>query len=232
MNVADDQATAERTIFTRVSGMLDPPYVDRKPVAGTRHPLREAARAPVNPRRGKRHAVVRANRARQPVLAKQPVEDRAHAVAFRREEAVARQEIAGVLVGDRQGVAIDPIASSEVALEVGGPKIIRLRRDRGNHAGMQVVASAPPFLHEPAASQKIPGGADRGPVHGGMPRPEPGHEVGGAPTRMLPTGCADQGRDLVGDAVRAMMRRSAPDPGGRAGPHPRSARAICSRPSD
>src|SRR5262249_37412740 len=58
-------------------------------------------REPMNPGGREGHPIVRANRAWQPMLAKQPVEDRTHAVAFRREQAVAGQEIAGVVVGHR-----------------------------------------------------------------------------------------------------------------------------------
>src|SRR5437667_5366 len=40
------------------------------------------------------------------VLAKEPVEDPAYTVGFGREQAVARQEVAGMQVGNRQRVAV------------------------------------------------------------------------------------------------------------------------------
>ena len=43
---------------------------------------------------------------------------------------MTRQQEARVLIGDRERIAIDPIAGAEVAFEVGRPEIIRLRRDR------------------------------------------------------------------------------------------------------
>lgn len=51
---------------------------------------------------------------------------------------MTRQEIAGVLVGDRQRVAIDPVARAEVPLEVGRPEIVGQQnpRLRANDRGM------------------------------------------------------------------------------------------------
>jgi hypothetical protein len=88
------------------------------------HPPHIELREAVNPGRGEGHPIVRANRARQPVFAKQPIEDRTHTLALGGEQAVARQEIARVLVGDRQRVAVDPVAGPEVPLEVGRPEIV------------------------------------------------------------------------------------------------------------
>ena len=129
-----------------------------------------------------------------------------------REQAVAGQEVAGVLVGDREGIAVDPIAGPEVALEVGGPEVVGLRRRGGNDPGVLIVAPAAPFLDEPAARQEVPGGTAGGPVQSGPPRPEPRQELGGAPARMLPPGRVDHRCHLLGDAVRALVRRAAPIP--------------------
>src|SRR5262245_8979113 len=64
-------------------------------------------REPVDAAGGEGHPVVGANGAGQPVLPGQPLEDRAHAVASRREQAVAGQKISGVLVGNRRRVAVE-----------------------------------------------------------------------------------------------------------------------------
>src|SRR5207237_9201684 len=112
-------------------------------------------RQPVNAVRGEGDPVVGANRARQPILAKQAIEDRAHPVSFRREQAVAREEIAGVLVGDRQRITVDPVARAEVPFEVRRPEIVGLRRGRRDDAGMLVVPPAPPLPHQPGLSQHI-----------------------------------------------------------------------------
>jgi hypothetical protein len=166
-------------------------------------------RQAVDPSRGEGHAVVGADGAGQAILSEQSVEDGAHAVAFRGEQAVAGEEVAGVLVGDGERVAIDAVAGPEVPLEVRGPEIVRLRRDRRDHAGVLRVAPAPAFLDEAAAGQEIAGGADGGPVQGRLPRSQPGQELGGAPARMLAARRADHRRDGRGDAVRALMGRAA-----------------------
>jgi hypothetical protein len=67
-------------------------------------------------------------------------------MALRGEQAVTGQEVAGVLVGDRQGIAVDAVARAEVALEVSGPEIVGLRGRRRDDAGMLVVAPAAPLL--------------------------------------------------------------------------------------
>ena len=59
------------------------------------------------------------------------------ALALGREQAVAAEQVARVLVGDRQRIAVDPIAGAELALEVRGPEIIGLRRGRRHDAGMR-----------------------------------------------------------------------------------------------
>jgi hypothetical protein len=64
----------------------------------------------MNPGGGEGHAVVGADRAWQAILAKEAIEDGAHALALGGEQAVARQEVAGVLIGDRQRIAVDPVA--------------------------------------------------------------------------------------------------------------------------
>jgi hypothetical protein len=123
---------------------------------------------------------------------------------------VTRQEVAGVLVGDRQRVAIDAVAGPEVPLEVGGPEIVGLRGGRRDDAGVLVVTSAPALLHQTPANEQLPGGADGGPVQGRLPRPQPGQELGGPPARMLSARGADHGGDIRRDAVGALVRRAAP----------------------
>src|SRR5438309_3550308 len=75
---------------------------------------------------------------------------------------------------------------------------------------MLVVPPAPSLLHQPAPRQEIARGADCGPDHGRISGPQPGHELGRAPTRMLAPGGADYGRDFLRDPVRTMVRRPAP----------------------
>src|SRR5436853_579990 len=65
-----------------------------------------------------------------------PVEDRAHAGALGREPAVAREQVAGGLVGDREWIAVDDIASPKVAFEVRRPQIIESDGLDRHHPGM------------------------------------------------------------------------------------------------
>ena len=49
-----------------------------------------------------RRGLVKKRRPGQPILAKEPIEDGADALALRGKQTMARQEIARVLIGDRQ----------------------------------------------------------------------------------------------------------------------------------
>ena len=113
---------------------------------------------------GEWHAIVGPNGPREPILVKEAIEDGADPDALGRAQALARQQIAGMLVGHGQRVAVDAISRPKVALEVGGPQIIRLSRGRGHHAGMRVGAATAALLHQPAARQQVAGGADRRPL--------------------------------------------------------------------
>jgi hypothetical protein len=119
---------------------------------------------------------------------------------------VARQEIARVLVGDRQWVAVDPIARAEVALEVGGPEIIRVGGRRRDHAGMLIAPPAAALLDQSPSGQEIAGGADGRPRDARAPRLEPREEFGRPPARMVPARCTNHRRDVSRDAVPAAMR--------------------------
>lgn len=127
-----------RAVLLRRGGpnslMLDaetqPPHVE----------LREAMETAAR----KRHPVIRPNGAWQPIVAKEPIEDRAGSVAVDRQQSVAREEIPTMEVRDRQGVAIDAVARAELPLEVGGPQIIRGLSRRRDDTRMAVrPASAP-----------------------------------------------------------------------------------------
>jgi len=80
----------------------------------------------VNPSCRERYAVVCPDRAREPMLTEQPIEDRAYSVALRRQEPMAGQQVARVLVRNRQRVAVDPVAGSKMPFEVRRPEIVRL----------------------------------------------------------------------------------------------------------
>ena len=71
---------------------------------------------------------------------------------------MARQQAAAVQVRDGERVAPDPIPGSEVALDVGRPKIIRLCGHRWPPRVL-VVTSPPPHLLQPLPRQQVAGRA-------------------------------------------------------------------------
>jgi hypothetical protein len=140
---------------------------------------------------------------------KQTVEDRAHAEALRREQAVAREKESRVLVGHGERVTVHAIAGAKVALEVRGPEIIGLGGLDRHDAGMLVVVSPAAFLHQPLARQEVSCRADGRETDSRMARAEPVQELVRPPARVPPTGVADQRRHRLGDFVRAPPRRPA-----------------------
>ncbi len=171
---------------------------------------------PVQRGGGKRHAVIGPHGPRQPVFAEQPIEDGPHAGAPRREQAVAGQQVAGVLVGHGERVAIDPITGAELPLEVGRPQVIGRVRDRRHDTGVLRGAAATPFLHEAMPRQQITGRADGRPRDTRVPRLEPLQQFLRAPVGMLLPCGEEELRHRRGDLVRAGMRRSTPVVQGRA----------------
>src|SRR5919109_322994 len=148
--------------------------------------------------------------ARQSVLAKEPIEDGLDAVALGGEQTVARQEIPGVLVGDRQRVAVDRVPRAEVTFEVGGPEIVGLSGQGRDDAGMLPLPSPAPLLDQSATGQKIARGADGRPLRTRVARLKPGEELGRPPARMLATHGTDHRGDVSSDTVGAVMRRPTP----------------------
>ena len=155
------------------------------------------------------HAVVGADRPRQPVRAEQAFEDRADPVALRRQQPLTPQQVARVLIGDGQRVAVDPIPRPELPFEVRRPQIIRLRGGGRHDTWMRVHASPPPFFHQALARQEIPRGADGRPRPTRMPRFEPIQKLFGPPGGMLAPRVANQMRGLFRDAMGTLMRRTA-----------------------
>src|SRR5256885_6421214 len=164
---------------------------------------------PVDAGGGEGHAVIGANGAGQPVLPKEPIENGVDAVALGGKHAVARQKIAGVLIGDREWVAINRVPRTEVALEVRRPEIVGLRGHDRDDAGMLPLPPAAALFHQAAAGQKISGRAHGGPVQRRLPRPQPGQEFGGAPARMLAPGPTNHPPDGAPGAMRATGRAAA-----------------------
>ena len=113
--------------------------------------LREAMQAGVR----ERNAVVGADRQRQPVFAERAFKASARPGHAHRSQGVHANQVTGVLVGDRERVAVDPVPRLEVSFEVRSPEIIRRLRDRSHGAGMLMRAAAPSLLHQTFPAQEI-----------------------------------------------------------------------------
>ena len=120
------------------------------------------------------------------------------------------EQVARVLVGDRQRIAIDAIAGPEVALEVRGPEVIRPCRRRGHDPGVGVVTPASTLLDQPPAGQEVAGRARGRDLQLGVSPLQPEQDLVGAPARMLPPPGADRRRDVARNPMRAMGRGPAP----------------------
>jgi hypothetical protein len=162
----------------------------------------------VDRERRERHAVVGANRERQPVLAEHPFEDRPRRRRLGREQAMALEQEARVLVGDRERKAVDAVPSAELSLEVGRPQVVRRRRRDRHDARMLPLTTSSPVSHEPAAREQVSRRARRRPVLDlGMPAAQDVEQLPRAPVRVQPAELAQQlcqhGADLRRAGVRA-----------------------------
>ena len=79
---------------------------------------------------GERDAVVRPNGLGQAVVLKGSLEDGEGVAFLRRGEGVAGEQVAAREIGDRQRVAVPPVAEHEFALVVGAPRHPREARQR------------------------------------------------------------------------------------------------------
>ena len=113
-------------------------------------------------------------------------------------------------VGDRERVAVLPVAGAELALEVCRLQVVRRMRRRGDDAGMGRVVAAAARLHEAPALEQVARGAHGGPVNPRVPRPQPVEQLLQAPVARLPARRAEEFGDGVVDAVRAVVRGPAP----------------------
>jgi hypothetical protein len=177
------------------------------------HPPDVELRQPMDTTRREGHAVVSADRPREAELAEGVLEDRASAAALDRPQAAAGEQVAGVLVADRQGVAPHAVARGELALEIGGPEIVRGVGGRWHHAGVLMRPAAPALLDQACSDEEVPRRAHRGPrLRGdlGIPRREPVEQLAGAPIRMRAPRPAQQIGDRWRDAVRTVVGGMAP----------------------
>ena len=121
---------------------------------------------------------------------------------------MAREEVACVLIGDGERIAIHAVAGAKLAREVRRPQIVRLARRDRHHAGVAVWPPTRTFVDKSAAREQIGDGAGGRPV---------------ADARMPRRLHARRGCDADSDAGCDY------GPGVRAVPPRRTARATCTR---
>jgi len=114
-----------------------------------------------------------------------------------------------VLVGDRERIAVHPVAGPEVALEVRGPQVVGRVRHRRHHAWMVVWPAAPALLHQTPTRQEVARGAGGGPVDVRGSARQPLQEHARPPARVRLARRADLLRHVRGNAVWAVVRRAA-----------------------
>lgn len=71
--------------------------------------------------RGERHAVVGADRVRKAVVPERALEHGLCHEGLGREQPLTGQQVARVLIGDRERIAIHAIPRAELPFEIGGP---------------------------------------------------------------------------------------------------------------
>ncbi len=126
-------------------------------------------------------------------------------------QAVAGEQVARMLVGDRQRIAVDPAAGPELALEARGPEIIGLGRVRRHDAGMHGSASTPALRDESLAHEQVADGADGRPDRDApVARSEVLQQLLGAPLRVGASGRAEPLGERGGNAMGAMIRSGTP----------------------
>lgn len=118
------------------------------------HPPDVQVREPAECSGQERRPIVRADRAREPVLAERAREDRPRLFALHGREAMARQQEAGVLVRDRDRIAVEVVRRFERPFEVGGPQIVRHRRHRIDDTWMGTRRALPLRLYEALALEE------------------------------------------------------------------------------
>src|SRR5271167_2577981 len=156
--------------------------------------------------RGKRGAVVAADRARQTQLVEGLVDHRLHRLDRLRNNTAFDQK-AAVGVGDRQRIAALPVGSAEPALEVDAPKVIWLVH-RQKRLGQRHRSPAPTArLAQPLAPQQIANRRGRRPKPFRIAPLQYRAQLLGAPERPLAPQRHDRRGDLLGHRHAMPVRR-------------------------
>src|SRR6185295_16864340 len=92
------------------------------------HPPGRQAREAREPARGKRGAVIRAQRPGQAIRAKRPLEDGARVGQVDAAQDLAGERVATRRVRDRERLTALPVARAPPALEIGAPELVGPRQ--------------------------------------------------------------------------------------------------------
>jgi hypothetical protein len=124
---------------------------------------------------------------------------------------VTSEQKSRVLVCDGEGIAVAAVTGLELSLEVGGPEIIGSFGRGCNDSRVLMRTTPTPPHHQPTARKEICGRAGRRPFrHAGVPSGQNTQKLSCSPKRVLPTEIAYELRELAVNAIRTMVRGSAP----------------------
>jgi hypothetical protein len=171
------------------------------------------------------------DRARQAILAKDPLEPGPRGHRLRGEQALTGEQRAGVLIGEGERKAVDPIARANPAFEVRGPKVIGGGRRRRDHPRM-LMGPPPAALDQAPPGQEIRRGTGSGqPVTPGCRVARNAKQPARAPEGALAPQSAEELGDVRVDPLRTVVRRPTAIVQSAVSP-PRTAPAIGNRPAD
>jgi hypothetical protein len=128
-------------------------------------------------------------------------------------EAPTGEEVAGVLVADRERIAPHPVLGGELPFELRRPEIVGGGGVRGHDAGMLMGPPPAAPLDQALPGEQIADGAHGGPGGVGdlgMPRGQPVEQLARTPVRMGSPRLAQEVGEFLANAMRAVLRRMAP----------------------
>src|ERR1700674_4036339 len=157
-----------------------------RPYPELEEPPRELAQS-TERNTGERDTIVSADRVRQSILTEHRLEAGAGAAALRPIQTLATEQIATVVVADRQRIAALSVAEPELALEVGAPDIIRFAY-RGKRLRVRRHLGTAPTTrnHQAMPLQNLAHRAYRRPAYRIVFTTQPRAQRHRPPTEMLP----------------------------------------------
>src|SRR5688572_658313 len=171
------------------------------------HPPDIQCRQAVNARGGERRAVVGTNGVRQSYAAEEGAEDGLRVDRLDGAQAVAHQHAATEMIRHRQGIAVLPVAHTELAFEVRGPDLIGTVRRDGDRAGMHPLLSAPTLVQQRVPLEDRVHRTPRRPRAARVPGPQHPEQFLRAPAVLTPRG-DEEFLQCIARTVRTPLRRT------------------------